>query len=116
MRGEIVIHPSQIEEIARRVVENRGVDTDGYTEKDIRLAVHAALILAVGAVTDDFIAWFFGPHAEWICEFRHHCDMPGCELPVRVKDGEYDLFCERHGAEEDARPVVVQAFDDNCPF
>ena len=117
MNRDIAIFHSTIRQMVSDMIGERPELLDVYTEKDIFLGVRQALDLAVARLVTSFGEFAFdGIKLDVKCEFTRHCDMAGCESPVRVVDEIEDIYCKRHGAEEDVRPVVVQTYNDDLPF
>ena len=110
---DITISRATIKEIAQRIydeVDTNGFSDEGYSLKDLELAVTATLTKIVHHVTTGFEGYALGPYelqiGQWNFQPRRHCDATGCEMLVRADN---DIWCHRHGEIEDAHQAEVEA-------
>ena len=122
---DIVISRAMIKEIAQRIYDN--VDAydyqdEGYSLKDVELAVVGTLSRVVTRITNGFEDYalcacvMYG--SSWDFQPRRHCDATGCEMLVRADD---DIWCKHHGETEDKnmakiREAMAMQFDDDLAF
>lgn len=114
---DIVISRAMIKEIAQRIydeVDAYDYQDEGYSLKDVELAVVGTLSRVVTRITNGFEDYALGSCSSWDFQPRRHCDATGCEMPVRADD---DIWCKHHGEIEDKRQAEVEAamatqFDD----
>jgi hypothetical protein len=110
---DIIITRAMITQIAQRIyddVDANNFSDDGYSLKDLELAVVGTLSRVVTRITNSFEDYAFGACAmygsSWNFQPRRHCDATGCEMLVREDN---DIWCYRHGEIEDKRQAEVEA-------
>lgn len=118
---DITISRATIKEIAQRIfddVDAYDYQDEGYSLKDVELAVVGTLSHVVARITNSFEDYALGAcvmyGSSWNFQPRRHCDATGCEMLVRADN---DIWCYRHGEIEDKRQAEVEAamatqFDD----
>lgn len=114
---DIVISRAMIKEIAQRIyddVDAYDYQDEGYSLKDVELAVVGTLSRVVTRITNGFEDY----GSSWDFQPRRHCDATGCEMPVRADD---DIWCKHHGEIEDKnmakiREAMAMQFDDDLAF
>ena len=121
---DIIITRAMIKEIAQRIYDNMDAydyQDEGYSLKDVELAVASTLADVVNRITFSFEDYALNAcvmyGSSWEFRPRRHCDATGCEMLVRADN---DIWCYRHGEIEDKRQTEVEAamamqFDD-CDF
>jgi len=115
----VTIPPYVIEKIAEAIYGKVDVfeyQDDGYMLKDVELAVEGWLTQVATNVCEKAESLVLDSNYPAL-EVRHHCDMDGCTMPVRVVG---DIYCHWHGAQEDRLQAEVERITavrhDDLPF